>query len=203
MNFRRMFKSRFTSIIALIFGLTLFSTPLFLRLYNSYFINLILRNKKEVFAQYTTSPILISKQLLKAEYAISDYPYRIVIPSVGINLAVKPSRVVNGLWEIQDDIANYGVGSGIPNKQGNIVIFAHARENLFFGLRMLKNNELISLQTKDGDWLYYKIVEIKEVSPNQIEVIAPSDDKTLTLYTCTGFADSKRLIVVAKQSHDV
>jgi sortase (surface protein transpeptidase) len=33
--------------------------------------------------------------------------------------------------------------------------------------------------------------------PNQTEYLAPSKEDILTLYTCTGWADSKRLVVRA------
>ena len=48
-------------------------------------------------------------------------------------------------------------------------------------------------------WFNYTVSEIKEVIPSQIEVIAPTPDETLTLYTCSGFGDSMRLIVIAKR----
>ena len=52
---------------------------------------------------------------------------------------------------------------------------------------------------RTSSWYSYEVVDIKEVYPNQTEVIEETDDETLTLYTCSGFADSKRLIVVAKR----
>ena len=48
-------------------------------------------------------------------------------------------------------------------------------------------------------WYEYEIKEIKEVLPSQTETIAPTKEETLTLYTCSGFSDSKRLIVIAKR----
>ena len=60
----------------------------------------------------------------------------------------------------------------------------------------------------DKDKDYYKILEIEEDAseeeiklayPNEVEVIAPTEDETLTLYTCSGFNDEKRLVVVGKR----
>ncbi|OGM69990.1 hypothetical protein A2975_05285 [Candidatus Woesebacteria bacterium RIFCSPLOWO2_01_FULL_44_14] len=50
----------------------------------------------------------------------------------------------------------------------------------------------------EAAWYEYRVEEINEVYPNQTQVIAPTTDERLTLYTCSGFADTKRLIVVAK-----
>lgn len=43
-----------------------------------------------------------------------------------------------------------------------------------------------------------KIVETKTVSPQEVEVLSPTEEAILTLYACTGFLDRERLVVVAK-----
>lgn len=125
-------------------------------------------------------------------------PERIVIPELSIDLAVKEAKIVKGYWQVFPDSAAWGEGSGYPGKPGNQVIFAHVREGLFLPLKDVKNGMRVYVLT-EGNWYGYEVREIKDVYPNQIEVIAPTEDETLTLYTCTGFQDSKRLIVVAKR----
>jgi len=51
-----------------------------------------------------------------------------------------------------------------------------------------------------NEWFSYEVSDVKEVLPNQTEVIKPTDDERLTLYTCSGFADTKRLIVTARRN---
>ena len=46
-------------------------------------------------------------------------------------------------------------------------------------------------------WYKYKVNKITAVYPNQTQVIMPTKRETLTLYTCTGFYDEKRLIITA------
>src|SRR3989304_6118979 len=148
-------------------------------------------------------------------------PKRIIIPELSIDLSVKKAQIKGGYWEVFSDAAGWGEGSGLPDEAGNQVIFAHARKNLFLPLREVKagtriyvmNESQLSLSTlpsevasafqnkgaeniRTSSWYSYEVVDIKEVYPNQTEVIEPTDDETLTLYTCSGFADSKRLIVV-------
>lgn len=125
-------------------------------------------------------------------------PTRVIIPDVGIDLPVSRAEVIHGYWEVFPDKAAWGSGSGYPGEPGNQVVFAHVREGLFLPLKDVKIDDKVYIFTKDG-WFDYKIVEIKEVYPNQVEVVAPTDDETLTLYTCTGYQDTKRLIVVAKR----
>jgi sortase A len=89
------------------------------------------------------------------------------------------------------------VGSANPGQNGNIVVFAHARNELFGPLRDIKKDETIYILTKDR-WYRYSVSGTKLVDPSQIENIKPTDSEQLTLFTCSGFLDSKRLIVHAK-----
>lgn len=149
----------------------------------------------------SNNPITIDKAFLNQvskKAKEKEPPVKITIPVLSIDLPVKEAKIVNGYWELFDDAAGWGEGSARPDEAGNQVIFAHAREGLFLPLKKIKKGQKIVIYTKDK-WYEYNVEEIKEVLPNQVEVIAPTTDETLTLYTCSGFSDSKRLIVVAKR----
>lgn len=150
---------------------------------------------------FSTEPVTIDKALLeKSDIKKKDElsPQRIIVPSLEIDLPVRQARVINGYWEVFDESAGFGIGSSYPGEKGNQVIFAHARQGLFLPLKKAKTGQKIMVLTKDK-WYEYEIKEIKEVSPSQTETIAPTEEETLTLYTCSGFSDSKRLIVIAKR----
>lgn len=121
---------------------------------------------------------------------------RILIPEKNIDLEVKPAKIVRGYWETRELGASHGEGTANPGEKGNVVIFAHAREGLFYNLRDIKKDDIVYVFTKDR-WYRYKVDEIKTVYPNQVETIAPQDKEILTLFTCSGFFDEKRLIVKA------
>ncbi len=140
----------------------------------------------------------VKVQGFDTQNAEGDLPTRVVIPGLGIDLPVERAKIIDGYWEVFEDTAAWGEDSGLPGKPGNQVVFAHAREGLFLPLKDVSEGEVIYILT-NSDWYSYKVAEIKEVLPNQTEVIAPTLDETLTLYTCSGFNDSKRLIVIAKR----
>jgi sortase A len=140
--------------------------------------------------------IQIDSRLLSTK-APPTAPTRIVIPAVGIDLPIVEAQVTDGFWQTSDTSASHGVGSANAGEAGNDVIFAHARDGLFAPLRNIKDQSVVYLLT-NNTWFRYQVTEINLVAPTQTEVIAPTPDETLTLYTCTGFLDSKRLIVVAK-----
>lgn len=143
-------------------------------------------------------PIKPESDLLKQAYLPSEIPRKIIIPSLSMDLPVEPAKIAGDTWELSENTASFGLGSTPLGKIGNTVIFAHARRHLFGPLRNIKKADKVYVLSSDK-WFVYEVKEIKTVFPSQIEVIAPTPEETLTLYTCSGFADTKRLIVVAKR----
>jgi len=156
-----------------------------------------LTNPQKVYAQnikIQNEPIEVEKF---APTSQGQPPTRIIIPRLNINLPVFHAKVIDGFWETTLEGASHGEGTANPGQSGNCVIFAHARVGLFLPLRNIQKNDEIYMLTKNR-WYQYKVEEIKHVFPNELEVISPTKDETLTLYTCTGFSDNQRLIVIAK-----
>ena len=143
----------------------------------------------------STEPIKIDSNLL-TQIIQSQSPLRIIIPQLFIDLPIIEAKVVNGYWETSLNTASHGEGSANPGQNGNIVIFAHAKPKLFEPLRNIQNGNVIYVLTKDR-WFRYRVNEINFVNPKDIEVIKPTESEALTLFTCSGFLDEKRLIVKA------
>jgi len=141
------------------------------------------------------NPIKINSALYSSKDITND-PVRILIPNVAIDLKVIDAQIVNGYWELSENTASYGLGSGHPGEKNNTVIFAHTKQGLFYNLKDVKTGEIIYVFTKNK-WYRYKVNQITAVYPNQTQVIMPTKNEVLTLYTCTGFYDEKRLIVTA------
>ena len=121
---------------------------------------------------------------------------RIIIPDRDIDLEVKHAKLNQGYWETSETSASHGEGTANPGEKGNVVVFAHAREGFFYNLKDAKKDDVVYVFTKD-QWYKYKVSEIKNVYPNNVEIVAPTDNEVLTLFTCSGFFDEKRLIVKA------
>jgi LPXTG-site transpeptidase (sortase) family protein len=147
---------------------------------------------------FSQEPVTVDKNLLSDKTKQKNSPVRILIGTLSIDIPVKEAKVVKGYWEVFPDSAGFGVGSAYPDEKGNMVIFAHARDKLFLNLRKIKVGDEITVFTTDK-WYKYKVDNLREVFPSQTEVIAPTTEAVLTLYTCTGFSDSKRLIVTSKK----
>lgn len=115
-----------------------------------------------------------------------------------IDTSITEQLFNNENWTISDTEASYLSQSAKPGEKGNIIIYGHNKRSIMGNIRALKGNEIIILTTKDGSIHQYKIEKLIEVNPDQTEYLEPTQEETLTLYTCSGFLDSKRFIVQAK-----
>jgi len=131
-----------------------------------------------------------------------DLPEKVLISKIKLDLLVSPVKVVDNQWIISEKGVSYLLGSGIPGREGNVVIYGHNKSHLFGPIRWLEIGEEIKLISQRGDEYIYSIVETKIVSPETVEVLAPTKDAILTLYTCTGFLDRERFVVIAKLQQD-
>jgi LPXTG-site transpeptidase (sortase) family protein len=139
-------------------------------------------------------------------------PVRLKLPSIKVDTEVKPGGVVTGRsgdleWETLPFVATYYPQLGPVGAPGNPVISGHvvtlSEGNVFRDLYQVELGEPIEVLTEQSHFTY-RIEEIKLVSPDSVDVIAPTEDARLTIITCGGTFDprtrsfSDRLIVVGK-----
>lgn len=143
--------------------------------------------------------LLLARDLASALPFHAAYTTQVTHIRVGkrIDTAVVASGYVKGNWIVSPDNANHVAGSNIPGSAGNIIIYAHNTETLFGPLRKVKKGESIELTTSDGKRHEYAVTAIMEVDPTFTSPLKPTLAEVLTLYTCSGFLDSKRFVVQA------
>lgn len=124
-------------------------------------------------------------------------PTQISFDTPKLNLNIKEAAIRNNIWQTYTDAASHSLVSASPGEGSNIVIYAHNKKNLFGPLLWVTPNTKITLTTADGQVHHYQVSSIQTVSPDKIDVVMPTDEEVLTLYTCTGFLDSQRLVVKA------
>ncbi|MFH0943529.1 MAG: sortase [Candidatus Beckwithbacteria bacterium] len=123
---------------------------------------------------------------------------RIEINKIKLDLAVEPAVVNDGSWEISDSGVSHWASSANPGDKGNIVIYGHNKLNLFGPIRWLNVGDEIKLIDVNGIDHIYQIAETVTVKTNQIEYIQPKNEEVLTLYTCSGFFDKDRYLVISR-----
>ncbi len=106
---------------------------------------------------------------------------RLDIPRLGLSVAVlqgTSSRMLRlGAGHIE--------GTTLPGKAGNSGIAGH-RDTFFRGLKDIRKNDEIQFQTATG-LFRYEVDWVKVVAPDDLSVLAPSNESAVTLVTCYPF----------------
>lgn len=124
-------------------------------------------------------------------------PIEIVIPSLDIHLPIYPSKITNNKWEATEKGISYLSDSPIPGDLGNSILYGHNWENLLGNLPNIKPGEKIYVLLSNKYKKTFVVQYVSIVSPDQSEILNKSSDARITLYTCTGFLDTKRFVVTA------
>ena len=122
---------------------------------------------------------------------------RIEIPSVGIE-----AMVVNGTTDSYLSRAvGHIEGTALPGSPGNVGLAGH-RDTFFRGLKSIRQGDVIVVRTLEGSHRYV-VDGLSIVGPLDVQVLAASSARTLTLVTCYPFnyvgSAPRRFIVSARE----
>lgn len=132
----------------------------------------------------------------------THFPVKLTLPDLQIDVPIIPSKITNGIWETTDKGASYLLSSPIPGTVGNSIIYAHDFTNLFGPLVNAKPGEKIIVSYSDGTRIDFVIAGTQIVSPSESSILSESQDKRITLYTCTGWFETMRFVVVATEQSE-
>lgn len=121
----------------------------------------------------------------------------IVIESIGVSLPVIPARKNGNLWETTPNGVSHLVSSPTPGEAGNSIMYGHNWGSILKNLYKAKKGDKIVIYFSDGSKSEFEINALVEVSPDEASLLAPTARPILTLYTCSGLFDQKRLVATA------
>jgi LPXTG-site transpeptidase (sortase) family protein len=124
-------------------------------------------------------------------------PIRLVIADLNIDLPVIPSQIINGAWMTTPAGVSYLTASARPGQPGNSIFYGHNWPVILGNLLQAKVGQDILVYNSDGSQKLFKIQLIKEVKPDDTSILLSTFKPVLTIYTCSGFLDSRRFVVVA------
>lgn len=140
---------------------------------------------------------IIQKDLPKRDLASDSVLGQMQIPRIGISVIVAEGNSPAVLLHA----AGHLKGTALPGQTGNVAIAAH-RDTFFRSLRDIRENDTITFTTL-ADTYKYQVELIEIVEPENTEVLAASQEPTLTLITCYPFyyigPAPKRFVVRARQ----
>lgn len=121
---------------------------------------------------------------------------RLEVPSLGLM-----ATVLEGSGDrVLDRAAGHIEQTALPGSRGNVGIAGH-RDTIFRPLQHARAGQLLRLTTADRV-LLYAISSTAIVEPTEVDVLAPTEEPSLTLVTCYPFryfgSAPKRFIVHAR-----
>jgi LPXTG-site transpeptidase (sortase) family protein len=128
----------------------------------------------------------------------ANTPVSIYFPAIQQKISLIEGQIRNGIWQIDNNHALHLSISGNPGQGNNIIIYGHNTNRIFGLIHLVKIKDYIQITTQNEQVYNYIVTNILTVSPNQIDLIDPTNHELLTVYTCTGMFDSQRLVIQAK-----
>ena len=129
---------------------------------------------------------------------VNTRPITLSISDLGVYLPVIPANNTGGKWETTTKGVSYLIDSANPGEVGNSIFYGHNWESILGNLTDALPGQEIEITFSDGSVKYFDIKYTQEVSPKQVDIVKESSDRRLTLYTCSGFLDTKRFVVTAE-----
>jgi sortase A len=106
---------------------------------------------------------------------------RIDVPEAGVSAIVLEGTSTSILAQA----AGHVPGTALPGEDGNAVVAGH-RDSLFRGLRDINVGDTVTVTTPLST-RRYEVTSLAVVTPDDLNVLAPTSEPTLTLLTCFPF----------------
>ena len=120
-----------------------------------------------------------------------------------VDADITSQRLLNGRWVIAENGVSYLEDSGRPGEETPVVLYGHNTREQLGNIRAMVGGEPITLTTEDGAVHRYDVETIQEVDPANTSILKEVSGDRLIMYTCSGFWDSRRWVVVAKRQVSV
>lgn len=119
-------------------------------------------------------------------------PNGLGIPSLNISLPIE-NHPRQAIWPVSS--------TGVIHINDTNIYYGHNWPNLLGKIKKISIGDTILIHTSSGDTIEYQIEKIESVWPNQPDILNQDQNTKIVLYTCTGFFDTKRLVIVASKSN--
>lgn len=126
-------------------------------------------------------------------------PVGVRITSINLVLPITPAEIKENKWQASSNSISHLKTSPIPGEKGNSILYGHNWPNLLGSLKNVNPGEKITIIYSDNSSEDFEIEYKTKVSPSEISILNNSEDSRITLYTCAGFLDTERLVVVARR----
>ncbi len=123
---------------------------------------------------------------------------KIAIAKINKDLDITDGTFDGKRWVVSERGVSYYTNSSLPQQGGNTVLYGHNKAAILGGLTVMKPGDKIDLTLNNGEVVTYEVFETKTIKPTDVDILNQTTDQRLTIYTCSGFLDSARFVVLAR-----
>ena len=192
-------KKKFSGTLLIVIGILIISSAIFMRLSSN-------RKQKDMITRFEETLRDMGEYdednsrkegstSGEATKEVNNAIAMMVIPKINVTAAVAEGSDMDTL----KSAVGHFEGTALPGEKGNFAVAGHRNytySEYFKRADELENGDEIIVRNKKGEFKY-KVTGKKIVEPEDVEVLDPTEDATLTIVTCTPGA-TKRLIVNGK-----
>lgn len=125
----------------------------------------------------------------------------LVIPRINKKLRIDPITIDETKdakeWPISTIGVNLVNSEAVLGISGNSIIYGHNWKSIFGDLKKLQEGDQIVVYNGNSEKLVYRVNKVNVVDTKQVSLLSNHGANELTLYTCIGILDSKRLVVTS------
>jgi len=124
-------------------------------------------------------------------------PTRLIIKGQEINLSIFEANIAQNKWDTTSKGVSFLSSSPAPGQIGNSIIYGHNWNSILGDLKNVKPGDEILVTLSDGTVKSFEVEFTQTVKPSESSILNNSEDRRLTVYTCSGFLDRNRFVVTA------
>lgn len=145
----------------------------------------------------SASPSGTARAVPVTEFAPGEVVGGIIVPRVGLDSAVVEMADVDDTENLDRGPAHIK-GTALPGREGNCVIAGHRATHgrPFYGLDSLAPGDEIVLVDSAGRRARYAVTRVLITGPDDVSVLAPTREPTVTLISCHPVFSTKQRLVV-------
>lgn len=123
-------------------------------------------------------------------------PTQLIIKKIHMDLPIEQTAITNGVWQVSEYVSHLTT-SARPGEEGPIILYGHNTTERLGPIRWLSKGDTIEIKTADNKMHMYTIDETMTVAPHRLDIFTKRAGETLIIYTCDGFADLQRFVLIA------
>lgn len=129
---------------------------------------------------------------------LSGYPTRIIIPRLELSVPLFALPYTDERWAVPTGGAAVLTNPEAVGALGQ-VIYGHNWKSIFGNLNQAKVGDVLATEQSTGQRQLYTVTEVFTTDAKDRSALARGNEKSLLVYTCSGWLDSQRVVVVAEQ----